>query len=315
MKKNLVKIGGAALLLFLVLDLTGWTLAKPERTAGEDRFIGFHLVCEEMPGENEVIPVDRGAWVSYGVEDMNLEGFGSVALPREILIGTYDEKSNHYNFPGMEGYNFFYAKYVDEEGETYRNGYTDLSEFKMESKISDAGEEHILSGTIYMSTAAEGAADYMITAYRVFQMEDGTVYLDGTGNSYGGGGFTVNERMEYTETANGETSTDVLELEFSIKDLPTLETVEIQWFGTDNVLLGSLPLDPADITAKELTLAAPSRTAWAVVVETAADGTVSRTIPERQSNGWCSHKLLLADPVTGIGREAWLKWELFGSEV
>ena len=61
MKKNLLKIGGAALLLFLVLDLAGWTLAKPERTAAEDRFIGFHLVCEEMPGEGEIIPSDRSA--------------------------------------------------------------------------------------------------------------------------------------------------------------------------------------------------------------------------------------------------------------
>ena len=168
---------------------------------------------------------------------------------------------------------------------------------------------------LVFNTDFEEDYDYILTAYRVFQMKDGTVYLDGTGNSYGGGGFTITERMEYTETVNGKVSTDVLELEFSIKDLPALEEVKVQWFGKDDVQLGELSLNPADITTEELTLAAPSQTAWAVVVEKTANGTVNRTIPKRQSNGWSSHKLLLADPVTGIGQEVWLKWELFGGEV
>ena len=175
--KKILKFGAAALMVCLLLDFTGCQLARPEKVGPEtDEFIGFHIVPErvgEMVEENgemfqQIGDNDRSAWVEYGVEDMKLEGLGTVAFPRQILIGTYNEDTHRYDFPGKEGYNCFLASYTDETGTNYLNGYSDMTDCNLHRKYTDEGEENILKTALYTGTVKTGEDyDYILTAYRV----------------------------------------------------------------------------------------------------------------------------------------------------
>ena len=325
MKKNKWAAGLIAALLAVVLlvgvaDSTGGKLAQPERTeqAG-DAFIGFHLVPERIVQETgpdgETIghfeERDRTHWVEYGTKNLQLDGFGSVAFPREILIGTYNEETHRYDFPGMEGFNCFVSVQTREDGTTYLNGYTDMADSHLHRKFTDEGEENILTGTLYMDTiVAEREEEYewILQAYRVYQMADGTVYLDGSGNGYAGGGFTAKERVENVITINGETKTRVTEIEFSIEDAERLERVRVKWFDEENEAIGVEEVDLTQIKS-EWELTPPSGTAWALVIEEDEEGGVTRTAVEPDHEGQCSHRIILMGEAD-VGRAAYLRWTL-----
>ncbi len=329
MKKRLPKILLGGVVLFLVLNLVlGFKLAQPERTGrdgvmGGDPFIGFHLVPERivrdtLPDGSEIGYVegseDRTHWVEYGSEMVKLEGFGNVAFPREILIGTYNKDTRRFDFPGMEGYNCFLAITQDEDGGNYITGYTDMTETHLERKVTDEGEENILTTALYAeprSAEEEGSSSHwVLTAYRVYQMEDGTVYLDGTGNSFGGAGFTITEKSKFTTDLNGQKTTEIMSVEFSLKDANRMEEVAVIWFGEDDTPIETDIFDPAELE-EELELTAPQGAAWAMVRETDERGSVTRTPMNLDYNGHASHKLILLDE-RGIGRACWLRWNQTG---
>ena len=312
--KKFLKIGAATLMIALLLDFTGCQLAQPEKVGPEtDAFIGFHLVPEKLglvdeDGFQQIGDNDRSHWIKYGEEMVQIGGLGEVAFPREILVGTYNEETRRYDFPGKEGYNCFLATYTGEDGERYINGYTDMTETALETKVTDEGTENILKAALYTGTVEEEEDyDYILTAYRVFQMKDGTVYIDGTGNSYGGAGFTINEQTEYTTTINGESTKQVLDIEFSLKDAGRLEQVEITWFGEEDELLlqEQLPLEELE---EEYKLNPPAGAAWAMIRETGEDGSVKRTASTPDYSGNATHKLIQLDEI-GVGRAVWLRWE------
>lgn len=316
--KKLLKYGAAALMLVLLMDATGCQLARPERAEGQrDQFVGFHIVPEqlgEMIDENgeifqQIGDNDRSAWVEYGTENLELEGFGSVSFPRQILIGTYDEEERRYIFPGKEGYNCFIAMKTEEDGSRYLNGYTDMSHSHLEMKVTDEGEEHILTSALYVEPhASEADMEWILTAYRVYQMADGTVYLDGTGNSYGGPGFTITEKEEYTTTINGESTQEITSVEFSLKDAPNVQKLRVLWFDGDAVLIGQEELSVKEV-GEEHILTPPAGAVWALAEETNANDTVTRTAFAPDHDGWASHELILLDD-RGIGRRCYLRWEL-----
>lgn len=315
--KKFLKMGAAMLVVGLLFDLTGCQLAQPEQVGPErDEFIGFHIVPEklgEMIDENgeifqQIGDNDRSHWIKYGEEMVQISGLGEVAFPREILVGIYNEDTRRYDFPGKEGYNCFLAIRTGDDGERYINGYTDMTDTALEMKVTDEGTENILKAALYTGTVKEEEDyDYILTAYRVFQMDDGTVYLDGTGNSYGGAGFTINERTEHTTTVNAESEKRVLDIEFSLKDANRLERVEVTWFGEgDEILLREqLPLEELE---GEYELTPPKGTAWAMLRETDENRNVKRTAMEPDYQGNAAHKLILLDEA-GVGHAVWVRWE------
>jgi len=134
MKNLIFKLTAAAVCVLLVLDLTGGTLAQPERTDRRDRWIGFQLVYEKIPRAvnmsdpdwethlDEYEPEDhtgwvedRNGWEEYGSEQLTLDGFGTVNVSREVLFGRYDQENARYVFPGKEGFNCFLAAVPEEE--------------------------------------------------------------------------------------------------------------------------------------------------------------------------------------------------------
>lgn len=308
----------AAALVFL---LAGCSLARPEvQDPKEDKFVGFHLVYEKTPLSMEEYeanperypPEDRAHWVEYGSEDMEIDGLGRVAFPREILIGRFDGDQD-YVFPGLEGYNCFLANETMEGGGTRYAGTSGLTG----ANIKMGGEEESLSGTIYYGLPlgqtewdySEKAPDYGWTAYRVYQMEDGTVYLDGTGNSYAGqGGMSFSEKVERTETVDGEeTGRHSFEVKVEMKEVPRLESVTVTQFGPENKALLETAFATAELArAAELTL--EEDTLWLLVEEQNIDGTVKHTAYNREEIGeeGLSHFLVLLDE-QGMGNPAYLK--------
>ena len=305
-----------ALLACLLLTLTGCQLAQPEKVGPEtDEFIGFHIVPEKLgeiteEGFQQIGDNDRSQWVEYGAEEMELDGLGTVSFPRQILVGVYNEADRRYEFPGKEGFNCFVAIERSEDGERYINGYTDMTETNLHLKSTDEGEETILKTALYMGTVAEGRAedyDSVLTAYRVYQMADGTVYLDGTGNSYAGGGFTINERSEYKTTVNGESTSRVLDIEFSIKDAQRLEQAEVIWYSGEGEVLHR-ELLPLNTLESEMMLTPPDGAVWALVQETDEQGNVKRAVMEPDYSGWAGYDLIVLNEL-GIGEKVWLRWE------
>lgn len=313
MKKNLINLFLFLVCVVIMLDLTGGTLAQPERDAPQqDQFIGFQLVPEKLNTVTEedgsewttIGNNDRSHWVDYGTETLEVGDFGRVELPRSILIGTYNEQTHRYEFPGMEGFNCFLAIQTGEDGERFIGGYTDM----MENHVAISETEHTLSGALYVKPNTQFKEhEWVLTAYRVYQMKDGTVYLDGTGSSYSGPGFTIREREEHTTTVNGASTVQTTEIEFSLKDILEIQKIHIVWFGENCGVLGQEEMD-VEVLRQNQILESPAGTVWAVVEEIGGDGErVKRTTVEPDEQGQFGYRLILPDE-RGIGQEVWLNW-------
>ena len=285
----------------LMLFACGFDLAQPEVYRPEqDRFIGFHLVYEKMPQAVDMSDPDweeqfsdqpgrdYSQWTEYGSEAWQLDGIGSVDIPRMILIGKKD--GNRYVFPGLEGKNCFLAIETGEDGSRIISGYTDMAD----TSLAMGDQETSISGTVYFGPPLDDRNwntedyDYCWTAYRVYQMEDGTVYLTGSGNSYGGvGGFTVSEKTQWTTTENGKTAVSSFEVTFSVTSIPRLEQVAIRQYDQNDQLLRTdlLTSDQAGDITDGLHLTLKPETAYVLAVETDVDGNAQRTIHQPGQSG------------------------------
>lgn len=293
--------------LALAVDATGGTLAQPEKRAvEEDKFIGYQLVFERLPGDWEEITRDYSNWVEYGTEDMKIDGLGTVAFTRKILIGEYDEEKSRYIFPGLEGLNCFCA-IREVEGEKHYTGYRDMAD----TKITVGDNETSISGTAYFGPPVDDKNwntenyDYGWKAYRVYQMEDGTVYLDDSGNSYGGmGGFTISTKESYTETVNGEEQTTSFEVSFTMESVERVQELSVSWFDGENRPVADQTIRMEELGEDGLTLERPQGAAWALVEETDRLGAVKRsayTLGEEEAY----HRLVQLDE-RGMGRVTFL---------
>lgn len=113
-------------------------------------------------------------------------------------------------------------------------------------------------------TGIQTEFDYCWTAYQVYQMEDGTVYLDGSGNSYGGmGGFTTKVTDTQTKTADGEEEIFSFTAEVTMESVERVTELEVRWYGEEELL------DRRTLTMEEvgegLSLERPQGAVWALV--------------------------------------------------
>lgn len=281
---------------FLLALACGNKLARPERLdASQDQFIGFHLVYEKMPpsmeeaeAHPELYEKDYSNWTEYGSDQLRVEGLGQVSFPRMILIGTQDA-DGHYVFPGLEGKNCFLAVTTQEDGSHCYGGYVDMAD----CKLSIGTEHSSLSGAVYFGPPLDDSNwntenfDYCWTAYRVYQMPDGTVYLDGGGNSYGGvGGFSFSVTSEQTVTEGNQTSTTSLEVSVSIHSVSRLQSVSVRQYSGEDQLLRADTLtaeQASEIGSCSFPLEA--ETAYVIVVETGVDGAAVRTLYQTAPEG------------------------------
>lgn len=298
-KRTILVTLAALLVLAGVVDAAGGKLAQPEYQGPEnDTWIGYFLSWEYFPGEGEVIHQDRTDWVEYGSQNLNVSGLDSVRIPREILIGQYQDGKG-FTFPGLEGYCAFLAQVEQEDGSVVLSGNQ-----LMDAKTNVGDTKNSVSGTIYYGLPlgktewTENGSEYIWTAYDVYQMPDGTVYLDGSGNSYGGaGGMTIKGEQTSTETINGETNSVTMSAEVRFETVSRLQEVRVKQFDASDQVIEETAFS-ADALEDETAVTLAKDTGWLVVEEHCTDGTVTRTVYDAQQITWMEelyHSLVVLD--------------------
>lgn len=297
------------------LLLAGCSLAQPEaadREGGGDRFAGFYLVRENEERNGGGF-YNNPYLTEYGSSTVQLDGYGSFDLPDSVLFAEEGPEGGDPVFPGLEGYSLYMLDGTLEDGGHYSKVVSDMAPGEEGNKVSvtDAGTENIISGTLYFGPPP-GDEDWdeyedktVWIAYRVYQTTDGRAYLDGSGNSFaGGGGVGYHETQTYSYTENGETKKeDTITVRLQLKTAPRLEKLLATQFDETNAIVRSDDLalreDLPEVDCEE-------ETAWVLVEEVGRDGTV-RTVYNVPGEGEdpVSHQVVLLDE-EGLGRLAYL---------
>lgn len=280
MRHRLLAFGGGLILTaLLLLDLSGGILAQPEQPGAEqDRFVGFHLVYEPAPVPGEERSIEDEHWVEYGTQTLDAGPYGSVSLPQKVLPGE-EQDDGTYRFPGQEGLNFFFPTLSDGSEKVL------LSESQLEMteqavKADDLGTSYNYSGTLCYGPRIgehEAGEDFCWTAYEVYQKADGTVYLNGHGSSYAGGGdFGFSQTRSETERVNGAaTQQSTLSLSVDVQMIPRPDAVSVQQYSQDQRLLREDTLTAGEAVDLDGTWTLPwmEETAYTLAVKHNSDGT------------------------------------------
>lgn len=269
------------------LLLAGCSLAQPEKEAEQgDRWVGVYVVPSQDGRDGFY---DNPNLEEYGSAQVETDQFGTLTFPQEVLFAVEDEAGG-YTFPGLEkGYSLFvYRKYgagePDHKGRDYAMGIaSNMAPGEEGPQISytDEGVSETASGTVYYGPPL-GVTDWdayenrgVWTAYRVFQTAEGRIYLDGSGNSYSGGGSSFTETRTYTYAENGETvKEDKVTVSVSLQDVPRLEKLIVTQFDESNAVLQS---DDLNLQNDRPELRCLPETAWVLVEEVSSEG-AERTV-------------------------------------
>ena len=219
-----------------------------------------------------------------GTTSLDTGKYGTLAFPREVLLGVEDPDTGNITFPGLEGYSLF-IRHKQEDYGPVTAVQSDMSPGEEGTTInnSDQGTAETASGVIWWGPPLDAASDWdsyenagIWHAYNVYETADGQVYLDGSGNSYSGGGSGMGFSSDatYTYTENGESRTDSVSVSVSVKYAPRLTALRVVEFGGDNsvVKTTALPLTE-DLPA----LVPTADTAFLIVEEESGEG-VKRTL-------------------------------------
>ena len=291
------------------LLLAGCSLARPEESKpGGDRFAGFYVVHTQGYSDRFY---DNPYREEYGADSIETDQFGTLSFPREVLFAAEDEAGN-YVFPGMEdGYSLFLVEKNEEYGHV-SDIVCNMAPGEKGNSIysTDSETTNTISGTIYCGPPL-GAEDWdehedggVWTYYRVYQTEDDRVYIDGSGNSTGGGGFGYSENRTQTMTDwNGESVMESIDVHVQVEIVERMERLVVTQFDGTNAIVRSDDLALRDELPE---IACEPGTAWVLVEEIRADGT-ARTVYNVPEDGEdpISHMVVLLDD-EGLGQLAYL---------
>ena len=305
------------LLLAAVLTaLAGCSLARPEReTAAEDRWIGFYVVYNP-PGTYD--PFSSNPHLTeMGTTSLDTGKYGALTIPQKVLLGEEDPDTGDLTFPGLTGYSLF-IRHKQEDSGYVTAIQSDMSPGEGQTvHSSDEGTTESASGVIWWGPPLDAAADFDPDAsphsiwhgYNAYETSDGQVYLDGTGNSYGGAGsgmgFSSDATYNYTE--NGEIRKDSISVSVSVKYTPRLTALRVVEFDGDNSVVKTTALP---LTEELPLLTLEEDTAFLVVEEESADG-VKRTLYAAGdfTDGAQYHEVILLDE-EGRGHGVYLTMEI-----
>ena len=301
------------LLLAVVLTaLTGCSLAQPEReTAAEDRWIGFYVVYNP-PGTYDTFSSNPHL-TEMGATSLDTGDYGALTIPREVLLGVEDPDTGDITFPGLTGYSLF-IRHRQEDYGPVSQVVSDMSPGEEGTTInsSDRGTAETASGVIWWGPPLDAAADWdsredagIWHAYNVYETADGQVYLDGSGNSYGGGGSGMGFSSDatYTYTENGESLTDSVSVSVSVKYTPRLTALRVVEFGDDNTVVNTTEVP---LTEELPALVPTADTAFLIVEEESGEGVKRTLYPASDwAEGATYHEVVLLDQ-EGRGRGAYL---------
>lgn len=293
------------LLLAAVLTaLTGCSLAQPEQeAAAEDRWIGLYVVYSPPGTYNDFN--SNPNLVEMGTTSLDTGKYGTLAFPREVLLGEEDPDTGDITFPGLTGYSLF-IRHKQEDYGPVTQVVSNMSPGEEGTTInsSDQGTAETASGVIWWGPPLDAPADWdpgldghgIWHAYRVYETADGqTVYLDGSGNSYGGGGSGMgfSEDSTYTYTENGESLTDTISVSVWVSYTPRLTALRVVEFAGDNSVVKTTDLP---LTEDLPALVPTADTAFLIVEEESREG-VKRTLysTENLAEEPAYHEVVLLD--------------------
>lgn len=301
MKRKLI-----LLLAALLAVLPGCSLAQPEAgDSGGDRFAGF-FVAYDVTGSGRDAFYDNPNLTASGAKTVDTE-YGAFSLPRNILVGKKG-KDGQYTFPGIEGLCLFLIHGEMDDGSPYTEAVSDMSDCENNVTQTDAETLYECSGTAYLGPPLDAGQDWdqytdagILTYYRVYEAPDGTVYLDGGGNS-ASGVCTYAENRTFSTMKDGKVSSETIKVTARIQYAPRLEKLTVSQFDGNNALLQSDELALRDDMPEVECL---PETAWVLVEEQSADGT-TRTLynaPQKGEEPSATHTVVLLDD-DGWGRTA-----------
>lgn len=294
------------LLAFLALLLAGCSLARPEADRRDgDPFVGFYVVREDGGRAGFF---DNPNLSEYGSAAVEAEGYGTFAVPREVLFA--EQRGREYVFPGLEGgYSLFLLRKTMENGNASTEVVSNMAPGGgFHTTVTDNGTSDALSGVIYAGPPL-GEEDWdpngsIWAAYRVFQAPDGRPYLDGSGNSVQGFGGAYSETQTRTGWENGGVvQEDTLSVEVAMEAVPRLERLVVTEFDAKNQILYS-----GDLIRDELPdIRCGAETAWVLVEEHTREG-VERTLYNVPAPGEepVSHPVVVLDE-KGLGHLEYLQ--------
>ena len=305
------------LCLLLAAALTaltaGCSLARPEREAAqEDRWIGFYVVYNP-PGSYDNIFNSNPHLTELGTESLDAGKYGSLTIPREVLLGEEDPDTGDIVFPGLEGYSLF-IRHKQEDSGYVTAIQSDMSPGEGQTvHSSDEGTAESASGVIWWGPPLDAAADFDPDAsphsiwhgYNVYETSDGQVYLDGSGNSYGGAGSGMGFSSDaaYTYTENGESRTDSISVSVWVSYTPRLTGLRVVEFAGDNSVVNTTDLP---LTEDLPALVPTADTAFLIVEEESAEGVKRTLYPASDwAEGATYHEVVLLDQA-GCGHGVYL---------
>ena len=303
------------LLLAAVLTaLTGCSLARPEqKTAFEDRWIGFYVVYSP-PGTYDSFSSNPNL-VEMGTTSLDIGKYGALTIPQKVLLGEEDPNTGDLTFPGLTGYSLF-IRHKQEDYGPVTQVVSNMSPGEEGTTInsSDQGTAETASGVIWWGPPLDAPADWdpngsphcIWHAYNVYETADGqTVYLDGSGNSYGGGGSGMGFSSDatYTYTEDGESRTDSISVSVWVSYTPRLTGLRVVEFAGDSSVMNTTDLP---LTGDLPALVPAADTAFLIVEEESGEG-VKRTLyaAEDWADGVVSHEVVLLDE-EGCGHGVYL---------
>lgn len=290
------------LLAVALTALTGCSLARPEQeAAAEDRWIGLYVVYSPPGTYNDFN--SNPNLVEMGTTSLDTGKYGTLAFPREVLLGEEDPDTGDITFPGLEGYSLF-IRHKQEDYGPVTAVQSDMSPGEEGTTInnSDQGTAETASGVIWWGPPLDAASDWdsyenagIWHAYNVYETADGQVYLDGSGNSYSGGGSGMGFSSDatYTYTENGESRTDSVSVSVSVKYAPRLTALRVVEFAGDNSVVNTTDLP---LTEDLPALVPTADTAFLIVEEESREG-VKRTLysTENLAEEPAYHEVVLLD--------------------
>ena len=301
------------LLLAAVLTaLAGCSLARPEqKTAFEDRWIGFYVVYSP-PGTYDTFSSNPNL-VEMGTTSLDTGKYGALTIPQKVLLGVEDPDTGDLTFPGLTGYSLF-IRHKQEDYGPVTAVQSDMSPGEEGTTVtsSDEGTAETASGVIWWGPPLDAPADWdpyesaagIWHAYRVYETPEGQVYLDGSGNSYSGGGnMGFSEDAAYTYTENGESLTDSVSVSVSVKYTPRLTALRVVEFGDDNTVVNTTEVP---LTEELPALVPTADTAFLIVEEESGEGVKRTLYPASDwAEGATYHEVVLLDQ-EGCGHGAYL---------
>ena len=149
-----------------------------------------------------------------------------------------------------------------------------------------------------------GKSTILKSLIRELALLGGTVYLDGSGNSYGGmGGFTTKVTDTQTKTADGEEEIFSFTAEVTMESVERVTELEVRWYGEEELL------DRRTLTMEEvgegLSLERPQGAVWALVTQRDRTGDTERSVYTLGTEAGASHHLVQLDE-RGMGRVVYL---------